>query len=201
MPHIEKHEVSKYLIQKGDNNMARTFLQPDKKETPTQKLKRELKEAEAQRDSYQKEASSLRQQISARLEDTNAYNNLVKQLADMTLQRNMANRQRDRYKAKVTELEEELAKLRGSEAAADTVAELQRQLQERDNELQALRSDCEALREQLQNVNVGRPLAYTDQIDKIMKMREGGQSIRTISKILGIPSATVARYAKMYQNK
>lgn len=200
MPHIEKHEVSKYLIQKGDN-MARTFLQPDKKETPTQKLKRELKEAEAQRDSYQKEASSLRQQINAKLEETDAYNNLVKQLTDMTLQRNMANRQRDRYKAKVTELEEELAKLRGTEAAADTVAELQRQLADRDNELKALRSDYEALREQLQNVNIGRPLAYTDQIDKIMKMREGGQSIRAIAKVLGIPSATVARYAKMYQNK
>lgn len=33
------------------------------KETPTQKLKRELAEAEAQRDGYQKEASSLRKQI------------------------------------------------------------------------------------------------------------------------------------------
>ena len=29
--------------------MARTFPQPEKKETPTQKLKRELAEAEAQR--------------------------------------------------------------------------------------------------------------------------------------------------------
>ena len=34
-----------------------------KKETPTQKLKRELKEVEAQRDGYQKDASDLRKQI------------------------------------------------------------------------------------------------------------------------------------------
>lgn len=50
--------------------MARTFPQPEKKETPTQKLKRELAEAEAQRDGYhakvqqlEAERDSLRQQL------------------------------------------------------------------------------------------------------------------------------------------
>lgn len=196
------------------------MAQPEKKETPTQKLKRELKEAEAQRDSYIAEASSLRQQINGELEETDSYKNLAKQLADMTLQRNTANRQRDKYKTQVDELRAQLAKLQGAAVEpqdtnepeeqeptaeepqqADTVAELQKALAERDRELQALRNDCEALKAQLQNISIGRPLAYADRIEKITQMREGGQSIRAIAKNLGIPSATVARYVKSYQNK
>ena len=68
--------------------MARTFPQPEKKETPTQKLKRELAEVEAQRDGYQKEASDLRKQINGRLEETDSYKNLVKQVDALTLDRN-----------------------------------------------------------------------------------------------------------------
>lgn len=193
--------------------MAKT--QPDKKETPTQKLKRELKEAEAQRDGYQKEASDLRQQIEGKLEETDKYKNLVKRVDDLALQKSTAIKQRDKYKAQIEELREQLAKLQSAAVEpqdtnepeeqepqqADTVAELQKALAERDRELQALRSDCEALKAQLQNISIGRPLVYIDHIDRIVRMRENGQSIRAIAKNLGIPSATVARYAKMYQNK
>ena len=92
--------------------MARTFPQPEKKETPTQKLKRELAEVEAQRDGYQKEASDLRKQINGRLEETDSYKNLVKQVDALTLDRNTAIKQRDRYQAKVQQLEDERDTLR-----------------------------------------------------------------------------------------
>lgn len=92
--------------------MARTFPQPEKKETPTQKLKRELAEAEAQRDCYQKEASDLRKQINGKLEETDSYKNLVKQVDSLTLDRNTAIKQRDRYHAKVQQLEDERDTLR-----------------------------------------------------------------------------------------
>lgn len=92
--------------------MARTFPQPEKKETPTQKLKRELAEAEAQRDGYQKEASDLRKQINGKLEETDSYKNLVKQVDSLTLDRNTAIKQRDRYHAKVQQLEDERDTLR-----------------------------------------------------------------------------------------
>lgn len=92
--------------------MTRTFPQPEKKETPTQKLKRELAEAEAQRDGYQKEASDLRKQINGKLEETDSYKNLVKQVDSLTLDRNTAIKQRDRYHAKVQQLEDERDTLR-----------------------------------------------------------------------------------------
>ena len=92
--------------------MARTFPQPEKKETPTQKLKRELAEAEAQRDGYQKEASSLRQQINGRLEETDSYKILAKQVDALTLDRKIAIEQRDRYKAQLQERNAELTKLK-----------------------------------------------------------------------------------------
>lgn len=156
--------------------MAKTFQQPDKKETPTQKLKRELAEAEAQRDGYQKEASHLRQQISARLEDIDSYKNLVKQVNNLTLQRNLASKQRDQYKA---------------------------QLQERDAELAELKSQLAAL-QNVENrsasnnpFGAGRKLAYAQHADQIKQLRNDGLSVRKIAETLNIPSATVARYLKV----
>ena len=94
------------------------------KETPTQKLKRELAEAEAQRDGYQKEASSLRKQINGRLEETDGYKNLVKQVDALTLDRNTAIKQRDRYKADTEKLQDQLKELK------DQLEELQDRLKE-----------------------------------------------------------------------
>lgn len=164
--------------------MARTFPQPEKKETPTQKLKRELAEAEAQRDGYQKEASSLRQQINGRLEETDSYKNLVKQVDALTLDRNTAIKQRDRYHAKVQQLEDERDTLR--------------------QQLEALKAAYEALqvtheRESTTQRNpfgTGRKRSYTAQLEQIMQLRKSGSSIRSIASELNIPSATVMRYIK-----
>lgn len=169
--------------------MARTFPQPEKKETPTQKLKRELAEAEAQRDGYQKEASSLRQQINGKLEETDSYKNLVKQVDALTLDRNTAIKQRDHYHAKVQQLEDERDTLR--------------------KQLEALQAACEALqatheRESTTQRNpfgAGRKRSYTAQLERIMQLRKGGSSIRSIASELDIPFATVARYIRENESK
>lgn len=95
-----------------------------KKETPTQKLKRELKEVEAQRDGYQKDASDLRKQIEGKLEETDKYKNLVKQVSELTLERSTAIKQRDRYKADAEKLQDQL------EGLKDQLEELQDRLKE-----------------------------------------------------------------------
>ncbi len=170
--------------------MARTFPQPEKKETPTQKLKRELAEAEAQRDGYQKEASSLRQQINGRLEETDSYKNLVKQVDALTLDRNTAIRQRDRYHAEVQQLEAERDSLR-------------QQLADLQATYEALKGDHElTCRESQRNpFGAGRKRSYTAQLEQIMQLRESGSSIRSIAKELNIPFATVARYIKENESK
>lgn len=158
--------------------MARTFPQPEKKETPTQKLKRELAEVEAQRDGYQKEASDLRKQINGRLEETDSYKNLVKQVDALTLDRNTAIKQRDRYQAKVQQLEAERESLR-------------QQLTELQAAYEALQAKSTTQRNPF---GAGRKRSYTAQLDQIMQLRESGSSIRAIASELNIPFATVARY-------
>lgn len=159
--------------------MVRTFPQPEKKETPTQKLKRELAEVEAQRDGYQKEASDLRKQINGKLEETDSYKILVKQVDELTLDRNTAIKQRDRYSAKVQQLEAERESLR-------------QQL----TELQATYNAYKQVHEESQRnpFGAGRKRAYTAQLEQIMQLRESGSSIRAIASELNIPFATVARY-------
>lgn len=180
--------------------MARTFPQPEKKETPTQKLKRELAEVEAQRDGYQREASSLRQQINGRLEETDSYKNLVKQVDALTLDRNTAIKQRDRYKAQLQERDAELIALKDQLNAALTAQN-------------ALKADFNALREQFQTKSIeaakttknpfgaGRKRSYTAQLDQIIQLRESGSSIRAIASELDIPFATVARYIRENESK
>lgn len=166
--------------------MARTFPQPEKKETPTQKLKRELAEVEAQRDGYQKEASDLRKQINGRLEETDSYKNLVKQVDALTLDRNTAIKQRDRYQAKVQQLE----------AERDT---LRKQLEQ----LQAAYNAYKQVHEESQRnpFGAGRKRSYLAQLEKIMQLRESGSSIRAIASELDIPFATVARYIRENESK
>lgn len=170
--------------------MARTFPQPEKKETPTQKLKRELAEAEAQRDGYQKEASSLRQQINGKLEKTDSYKILVKQVDALTLDRNTAIKQRDRYYAKVQQLEDE----------RDT---LRKQLADLQATYEALKATHEhTCRESQRNpFGAGRKRSYTAQLEQIMQLRESGSSIRSIASELDIPFATVARYIRENESK
>lgn len=170
--------------------MARTFPQPEKKETPTQKLKRELAEAEAQRDGYQKEASSLRQQINGRLEETDSYKNLVKQVDALTLDRNTAIKQRDRYRAKVQQLEDERDMLR-------------KQLADLQATYEALKAthECTCRESQRNPFGAGRKRSYTAQLEQIMQLRESGLSIRAIAKELNIPFATVARYIRDDESK
>lgn len=162
--------------------MVRTFPQPEKKETPTQKLKRELAEVEAQRDGYQKEASDLRKQINGRLEETDSYKNLVKQIDALTLDRNTAIKQRDRYHAKVQQLEAERDSLR------QQLTELQA-THERESTTQR------------NPFGAGRKRSYTAQLDQIMQLRKGGSSLRSIASALGIPFATVARYIRENESK
>lgn len=170
--------------------MVRTFPQPEKKETPTQKLKRELAEAEAQRDGYQKEVSSLRQQINGRLEETDSYKNLVKQADALTLDRNTAIKQRDRYHAKVQQLEDERDMLR-------------QQLTELQAAYNALESNYKQVHEESQRnpFGAGRKRSYTAQFDQIIQLRESGSSIRAIASELDIPFATVARYIRENESK
>lgn len=166
--------------------MARTFPQPEKKETPTQKLKRELAEAEAQRDGYQKEASSLRQQTNGRLEETDSYKNLVKQVDALTLDRNTAIKQRDRYHAKVQQLEDERDTLRQQLEALQAAYNAYKQVHEES---------------QRNPFGAGRKRSYTAQLEQIMQLRESGSSIRSIASELNIPFATVARYIKENESK
>lgn len=169
--------------------MARTFPQPEKKETPTQKLKRELAEAEAQRDGYQKEASSLRQQINGRLEETDSYKNLVKQVDALTLDRNTAIKQRDRYHAKVQQLEDERDTLRQQLEALQAAYEALQVTHERESTTQR------------NPFGAGRKRSYTAQLEQIMQLRESGSSIRAIASELDIPFATVARYIRENESK
>lgn len=170
--------------------MARTFPQPEKRETPTQKLKRELAEVEAQRDGYQKEASDLRKQINGRLEETDSYKILVKQVDELTLDRNTAIKQRDRYHAKVQQLE----------AERDSLRQQLEELQAAYEELQATHERTS--RESQRNpFGAGRKRAYTAQLEQIMQLRESGSSIRSIASELDIPFATVARYIKENESK
>lgn len=169
--------------------MARTFLQPEKKETPTQKLKRELAEAEAQRDGYQKEASSLRQQINGRLEETDSYKNLAKQVDALTLDRNTAIKQRDRYHAKVQQLEDERDTLRQQLEALQAAYEALQVTHERESTTQR------------NPFGAGRKRSYTAQLEQIMQLRKSGSSIRSIASELNIPSATVMRYIKENESK
>lgn len=166
--------------------MARTFPQPEKKETPTQKLKRELAEAEAQRDGYQKETSDLRKQINGKLEETDSYKNLVKQVDALTLDRNTAIKQRDRYHAKVQQLEAERDSLRQQLA-----------------ELQATYNAYKQVHEESQRnpFGAGRKRSYAAQLEQIMQLRESGSSIRSIASELNIPFATVARYIRENESK
>ena len=164
--------------------MARTFPQPEKRETPTQKLKRELAEAEVQRDGYQKEASSLRQQINGRLEETDSYKNLVKQVDALTLDRNTAIKQRDRYHAKVQQLEDERDTLRQQLEALQAAYEALQVTHERESTTQR------------NPFGAGRKRSYTAQLEQIMQLRKSGSSIRSIASELNIPSATVMRYIK-----
>lgn len=169
--------------------MARTFPQPEKKETPTQKLKRELAEVEAQRDGYQKEASDLRKQINGKLEETDSYKILVKQVDELTLDRNTAIKQRDRYSAKVQQLE----------AERDT---LRQQLTELQAAYEALQATHERESTTQRNpFGAGRKRSYTAQLDQIMQLRKGGSSLRSIASALGIPFATVARYIRENESK
>lgn len=104
-----------------------------KKETPTQKLKRELKEVEAQRDGYQKDASDLRKQINGKLEETDSYKNLVKQVDALTLDRNTAIKQRDRYKADTEKLQDQLKELKDQlEELHDRLKELEDQANQKE---------------------------------------------------------------------
>ena len=104
-----------------------------KKETPTQKLKRELKEVEAQRDGYQKDASDLRKQINGKLEETDSYKNLVKQVDSLTLDRNTAIKQRDRYKADTEKLQDQLKELKDQlEELHDRLKELEDQANQKE---------------------------------------------------------------------
>lgn len=169
--------------------MARTFPQPEKKETPTQKLKRELAEAEAQRDGYQKEASSLRQQINGKLEETNSYKILVKQVDALTLDRNTAIKQRDRYYAKVQQLEDERDTLRKQLEALQAAYEALQVTHERESTTQR------------NPFGAGRKRSYTAQLEQIMQLRKGGSSIRSIASELDIPFATVARYIRENESK
>lgn len=159
--------------------MARTFPQPEKKETPTQKLKRELAEVEAQRDGYQKEASDLRKQINGKLEETDSYKILVKQVDELTLDRNTAIKQRDRYSAKVQQLEAERDTLRQQLEALQATYNAYKQVHEES---------------QRNPFGAGRKRSYTAQLEQIMQLRESGSSIRAIASELDIPFATVARY-------
>lgn len=164
--------------------MARTFPQPEKKETPTQKLKRELAEVEAQRDGYQKEASDLRKQINGKLEETDSYKILVKQVDELTLDRNTAIKQRDRYSAKVQQLESE------------------RDMLKQQLELQAAYETLQVKSTtQRTPFGAGRKRSYTAQLEQIMQLRESGSSIRSIASELNIPFATVARYIKENESK
>lgn len=164
--------------------MARTFPQPEKKETPTQKLKRELAEVEAQRDGYQKEASDLRKQINGKLEETDSYKILVKQVDELTLDRNTAIKQRDRYSAKVQQLESE------------------RDMLKQQLELQAAYETLQVKSTTQRNpFGAGRKRSYTAQLEQIMQLRESGSSIRSIASELNIPFATVARYIKENESK
>ena len=157
--------------------MVRTFPQPEKKETPTQKLKRELAEVEAQRDGYQKEASDLRKQINGKLEETDSYKILVKQVDELTLDRNTAIKQRDRYHAKVQQLEAERDSLRQQLEALQAAYNAYKQVHEES---------------QRNPFGAGRKRAYNAQLEQIMQLRESGSSIRAIASALGIPFATVA---------
>lgn len=95
------------------------------KETQKEKIVRlesELAAMTEQRDSYRDDANNFKKQISARVEETDLYKSIVRQLHEMENQRNTASEQRDRYKAKIQSLEDERESwaTSASEAAQNT---------------------------------------------------------------------------------
>ena len=98
----------------------------------------------------------------------------------MTLDRNTAIKQRDRYHAKVQQLEDERDTLR--------------------QQLEALQAAYNAYK-QVHEESQRNPFGAGRKREQIMQLRESGSSIRSIASELNIPFATVARYIKENESK
>ena len=113
----------------------------------------------------------------------------MKQVDALTLDRNTAIKQRDRYHAKVQQLEDERDTLRQQLEALQAAYEALQVTHERESTTQR------------NPFGAGRKRSYTAQLEQIMQLRKSGSSIRSIASELNIPSATVMRYIKENESK
>lgn len=160
------------------------------KETQKEKierLERELEQVTKQRDEVFREASSLRRQINAAVEDTDAYKSIVAALQEEELKVKVA-----RHSSELTEKMNQ--QLRNANA----------ELQERYDALTAaydtLKSDFTTLNEQLKakeprnSRGAGRKAALSDELcAKAVRMHELGLSYREIGEELGVSFSVIAR--------
>ena len=87
---------------------------------------------------------------------------------------------------------------------------MSKQLKAKQAELDTIKSNLEAAQAELKQeatksqknpFGAGRKRSYTAQLERIMQLRKGGSSIRSIASELDIPFATVARYIRENESK
>lgn len=163
------------------------------KETQREKierLERELEQAVKQRDEEFREASALRKQINAAVEDTDAYKSIVAAL------------QEEELKVKVTRHSSELTE-KMNRQLHNANAELQEKYDVLSIAYDALKSDFEKLNEQVKASKsekpknprgAGRKAALSEeQRAKAVRMHELGLSYREIGEELGVSFPVIAR--------
>lgn len=169
------------------------------KETTREQIKRLEEENERLSTNFNNcfaENQQLQRKLNERVEDTDEYKAMTKQLQAMEQQRDATTRQRDHYKAKVLQLEDERDELRQQLADLQATYEALKATHER-----TCRESQELHVTKKNPFGAGRKRSYTAEVDQLMQLRANGLSIRAIAKELGIPFATVARYIKENESK
>lgn len=155
------------------------------------------KQLEEQNAALWKENEKLHSQIDARVEESGAYQALKAQIDNEISKKETYKRQAENWKNQYFELQAKYS-------------DLSKQLKAKQAELDTIKSNLEAAQAELKQeatksqknpFGAGRKRSYTAQLERIMQLRKGGSSIRSIASELDIPFATVARYIRENESK
>lgn len=163
-------------------------------------LEQELESMEQQRDSYRDEANNFKKQVNARVEDTDLYKSTVKQWQETDDQLKRAIAQRDRYREKVLQLEDERANWYNQKPVREESSEAEATIDQLRGDNILLKAQNEVLQKQLDELKAkyeaehihnarkaGRKQALeSDQRKKLVAMRETGHTFEEIGKHFGI---------------
>lgn len=155
-----------------------------------ERLEKELEQATKQRDEVFREVSSLRRQINAAVEDTDAYKSIVAALQEEELKVKVA-----RHSSELTE--------KMNWQLRNVNAELQEKHDTIAAAYDALKSDFESLNEQLKAKELEKPrnsrgagrkaVLSKEAQEEVRDMHRLGMSYRAIAKKMGVSFSVVAR--------